>query len=139
MKFQLIIDRQTELIICTEMYNGKAHDLTIFRETTKVNPLILVIGDSGYRGMQKIHPNCKLPIRHKADIDKLPEHQKLTRKSTNKQIASIRMKIEHVIGRIKRFKIVAEKYRNRLKRLLLRFNLICSIVNFELLRTSFGL
>ena len=103
----------------------------MFKETTKVNPLILVIGDSGYRGLQKIHPNCKLPIRHKADIDKLSEEQKLTRKSTNKQIASIRMKIEHVIGRIKRFKIVAERYRNSLKRLLLRFNLICGSVNFE--------
>ena len=85
--------------------------------------------------MQKIHPNCKLPIRHKADIDKLTEQQKLTRKSTNKKIASIRMKIEHIIGRIKKFKIVAEKYRNRLKRLLLRFNLICGILNFELLNS----
>lgn len=131
MKFQIIIDRKTELIICTELFNGKAHDLTIFKQTTKVNPLILVIADSGYRGMQEVHPNCMLPIRHKADINKLTEQQKLTRKARNKQIAGIRMKIEHVIGRIKVFKIVAEKYRNRLKRLLLRFNLICAIVNFE--------
>jgi len=130
-KFQLIIDRCKELIICTELFNGKAHDLTMFKQTTKVKSSILIIGDSGYRGMQKIHPNCKLPIRHKADIDKLSDDQKLTRKSTNKLISGIRMKIEHVIGRIKRFRIVAEKYRNRLKRLLLRFNLICGIVNFE--------
>jgi len=130
-KLQLIIDRQTELIICTELFNGKAHDLTIFKQTTRVNPEILIIGDSGYRGMQKVHPNTLMPIRHKADIDKLTEQQKLTRKATNKSIASIRMKIEHIVGRIKRFKIVAERYRNRLKRLLLRFNLICGIVNFE--------
>ncbi|MDR0936392.1 MAG: IS5/IS1182 family transposase, partial [Oscillospiraceae bacterium] len=45
--------------------------------------------------------------------------------------SSIRMKIEHIIGRIKVFKIVAEKYRNHRKRLHLRFNLICGIVNFE--------
>ena len=131
MKFQLIIDRQTELIVCTELFNGKAHDLTIFKQTTKVSPSILIIGDSGYRGMQKVHRNSMLPVRHKADIDKLTEQQKLTRKATNKKIAGVRMKIEHIIGRIKRFKIVAEKYRNRLRRLLLRFNLACGIVNFE--------
>jgi len=53
--------------------------------------------------MQKIHPNSLLPIRHKEDIDKLSEEQKATRKETNKAISSIRMKIEHIIGRIKRF------------------------------------
>ena len=133
-KTQLIIDRQTELIICIELYNGKAHDLTMFKQTTKVDSSICIIGDRGYRGyrgLQRIHPNTLLPIRHKADIDKLTEEQKLTRKATNKTIASIRMKIEHIIGRVKKFKIVAERYRNRLKRLLLRFNLICGIVNYE--------
>jgi len=130
-KFQVVIDRKTELIICTELFNGKAHDGTIFKKTTPVNPGILVLGDSGYRGIQKIHANTQLPIRHKEDISKLSEEQQAIRKATNKAISSIRMKIEHVIGRVKNFKIVAERYRNRLKRLLLRFNLICAIVNYE--------
>jgi hypothetical protein len=126
-----VIDRKTELVICTELFNGKAHDGTIFKKTTPVNPGILVLGDSGYRGIQKVHANTQLPIRHKEDIAKLSEEQRATRKATNKKISSIRMKIEHVIGRVKNFKIVAEKYRNQRKRLLLRFNLICGIVNFE--------
>jgi len=130
-KFQVIIDRKTEVIICTEIFNGKAHDNTIFKTTTRVNSEILVLGDSGYRGMQKYHSKCLLPIRHKADIEKLSDEKKASRKADNKKIASQRMKIEHVIGRVKNFKIVAEKYRNRLKRLGLRFNLICGIVNFE--------
>ena len=132
MKFQVVINRKTEKIICTEMYNGKAHDGTIFKKTTAVNPSVLVLGDSGYRGIQKVHANTLLPIRHKEDIAKLSEEEKAIRKVRNKMISSIRMKIEHIIGRIKRFKIIAEKYRNRLKRLLLRFNLICGIVNFEI-------
>jgi hypothetical protein len=39
---------------------------------------------------------------------------------------------EHVIGKIKRFKIVADKYRNRRKRFGLRFNLIAGVYNLEL-------
>jgi hypothetical protein len=119
------------MIICTELYNGKAHDGAIFRRTTRVNPEILILADSGYRGMHRYHAKVMIPIRHKSDIEKLSEDQKLKRKANNKAIASQRMKIEHVIGRVKRFRIVAEKYRNRLRRLLLRFNLICGIVNFE--------
>ncbi|KJV72993.1 IS5 family transposase ISOt6 [Orientia tsutsugamushi] len=39
---------------------------------------------------------------------------------------------ENVIGILKRFKIIADKYRNRRKRFGLRFNLISGIYNFEL-------
>ena len=131
MKFQVVMDRGTEQIICTELFNGRAHDGTIFKTTTPVNPSILVLCDSGYRGIQKVHANTALPIRHKEDIAGLSEERKAARKATNKGVSGRRMKIEHVIGRIKNFKIVAYRYRNRLKRLLLRFNLICGVVNFE--------
>ncbi len=39
---------------------------------------------------------------------------------------------ENVIGVVKRFRIIAEKYRNRRKHFNLRFNLIAGIYNFEL-------
>jgi hypothetical protein len=39
---------------------------------------------------------------------------------------------ENVIGRLKRFKILSDKYRNRRKRFGLRFNLIAGIYNFEI-------
>jgi len=133
MKFQLIIDRHTEQIISIEMAKGKAHDLTIFKETTMtyIHPSILIVCDSGYRGLQKLHSRILLPIRHKADIAKLTKSRQLTRKARNKKIARIRMKIEHVIGQVKVFRIVSEQYRNARKRLHLRFSLICGIVNYE--------
>jgi len=66
------------------------------------------------------------------DISKLSDAEKAVRKARHKEISSIRMNIEqHIIGRVKNFKIVTEKYRNKLKRLLQRFNLICGIVNYE--------
>lgn len=53
-------------------------------------------------------------------------------KVRNKMLSSERVLNEHVIGKIKRFKIVSDKYRNRRKRFGLRFNLIAGIYNFEL-------
>lgn len=100
----------------------------MFKATTHVNAKTLILADSGYRGMHKVHANCKYPLRHKEDKARMPDSE---RHEYNRAISSLRMKIEHVIGRIKRFKIVAERYRNKLKRFCLRFNLICAIVNFE--------
>jgi len=49
----------------------------------------------------------------------------------NHRVSSERVLNEHVIGLIKRFKIVSDRYRNRRKRFNLRFNLICGICNYE--------
>ncbi len=43
---------------------------------------------------------------------------------------------KNIIGMLKRFKIIADKYRDRRKRYGLRFNLISGIYNFDML-TSF--
>lgn len=53
-------------------------------------------------------------------------------KVRNREISKERVLNENVIGKIKRFKIVADKYRNRRKRFRLRFGLISGIYNFEL-------
>ena len=39
---------------------------------------------------------------------------------------------ENVIGKLKRFKILSDRYRNRRKRFGLRFNLIAGLYNHEL-------
>jgi hypothetical protein len=39
---------------------------------------------------------------------------------------------ENVMGMLKRFKILAERYRNRRKRFCLKYNLIAGIYNWEL-------
>lgn len=53
-------------------------------------------------------------------------------KKHNNTLASLRVLNENVIGLVKRFKIIADKYRNRRKRFGLRFNLIAGLHNFEL-------
>jgi len=129
MKIQVVVDKKTERIICTEFFNGKAHDGTIFKTTLSVLEKILVLADSGYRGIQKVHANSKFPLRHKEDKKQMPDKERL---AYNKSIASPRMKIEHIIGRTKRFAIARERYRNKRKRFGLRYNLICGIVNYEI-------
>ena len=82
--------------------------------------------DSGYQGIAEIHKNSETP-------KKKPKCGELTgeEKSENRRISRERILIENVNSKIKVFKIMANKYRNRRKRHGLRANLICGIINFE--------
>ena len=128
MKTQIAVNKLTAEIICICTERGKTHDFRIFKESkTHINPKALVIVDSGYQGIQKIHANTELP-------KKRSKKKPLTNddKKKNREISSKRVLNENVIGVVKRFRILAEKYRNRRKRFNLRFNLIAGIYNFEL-------
>ena len=83
--------------------------------------------DSGYQGAQHDHAKTSLPIKKKKGQALASEA-----KQVNQQRASERALNEHVIGRLKRFKIISCRYRNRRRRFTLRFNLIAGIHNFEL-------
>jgi hypothetical protein len=50
----------------------------------------------------------------------------------NKVLSKCRVLIENINAKIKVFKIVANKYRNRRKRFGLQMTLICAIINFDL-------
>jgi len=52
-------------------------------------------------------------------------------KQKNRVLARKRIVIEPVFRKLKAFRILSERYRNRRKRFALRFNLIVAIYNFE--------
>ena len=127
MKTQVVVDKKTHKVICVFFANGKRHDFRVFKESrTHVNPETTIETDTGFQGITEIHANSVLPAKKR-------KKQKLTKeqKRYNRQISSERVTNEHAIGFIKRFRIVAERYRNRRKRFGLRFNLICGLCNYD--------
>ncbi len=83
--------------------------------------------DSGYQGVEKLHSNSSLPR-------KKSKNRQLTKKETksNLMLSKNRIFVEHVIGKIKIFRIMAERYRNRRKKHRMRMQIICGIYNFQL-------
>ena len=107
---------------------GKKHDFKLFKESkVRFKTTISIITDTGYQGIKKIHPNSLHP-KKKSKKNPLTSYDKLQ----NRTISSSRALNENVIGLVKRFKIIADRYRNRRKRFSLRFNLIAGIYNYEL-------
>lgn len=82
-------------------------------------PPIECLGDRGYQGLQKRHPQSRTP-------KKKPRGGQLS-------LASQRIVCEHVIGKLKVFKILAERYPNRRRRFGLRMHLLAALYNLDLL------
>ena len=123
----MVVDKATKQVICTSFSNGKRHDFRLFKESkTRIHPDIKALTDTGYQGIQKIHPKSALPKKRTKKNPLTKEDKK-----KNNELSRERALNENVIGMLKRFKIIADQYRNRRKRFGLRFNLIAGIYNFE--------
>ena len=124
----MAVDKKTQKIICTAFSKGKKHDFRLLKESkVGTHPAVRLKADSGYQGLQKIHANTDLPKKQKKKAPLTREDKK-----NNTRLAAERVLNEHAIGRIKRFKIIADRYRNRRKRFGLRINLIAGIYNWEI-------
>lgn len=125
------MDKKTKKVICIAHSNGKRHDFRLYKESrTHIHPEIKIITDTGYQGVQKFHRKSELPKKRSKKNPLTKEDKK-----KNQELASERVINENVIGMLKRFKIISDKYRNRRKRFSLRFNLIAAIYNMELIKT----
>jgi hypothetical protein len=123
-----VVDLKSQKIICTSFANGKRHDFRLFKESKiYIHPEINALTDSGYLGLQKLHAKTQMP-------KKKSKKKPLTKedKKNNKRLSSERVINENIIGLLKRFKIIADRYRNRRKRFALRFNLLAGLYNSEL-------
>lgn len=123
-----MVDKKSQKIICTAFSNGKQHDFRLLKNSNiHLHPSIQALTDNGYQGLQKLHAKTQMPKKRSKKHPLTKED-----KRNNRQLSSDRVLNENVIGRLKRFKIISDRYRNRRKRFGLRFNLIAGIYNLEL-------
>ncbi len=127
-KAQLVADQKTRMILATAFGAGKMHDFRLFKKSrTALGPQTRCLADSGYLGVAKMHENSRTP--HKSSkLHPLTPQQK----AQNRQLSRERFVVEHIIGSLKIFRILSERYHNRRRRFGLRFNLIAAIYNHEL-------
>jgi hypothetical protein len=128
-KTQIIVDAKTLMIIAVFIDVGSTHDFKIFKKSVgaRVVKCIRIQADSGYQGILNIHNNSETP-KKKSKKHPLSKEEK----RNNHRIGSERIFIEHVNSWLKRFRILAERYRNRRKRFGLRVSLLCGLYNHQL-------
>ena len=124
-----MINAKTKEIICVADDKGSVHNFTMYKNTIgfKVIYTIQIKADSGYQGILKFHNNSLTPIKKSKNKPLTDED-----KSFNRTLSSERIFIENINAKIKVFRCLSSRYRNRRSRHLLRMSLICGFINFEL-------
>ena len=124
----MIANQKTTEIVATAFAHGSKHDFQLFKDDqTEIAQHIRILADAGYQGLAELHENCQTPFK-KSKYHPLTQKEK----QRNRALARKRILIEHIFRKLKVFRILSERYRNRRKRFALRFNLIAAIYNLEL-------
>ena len=126
------MEYETGQIVCLAVDKGKTHDFTLLKRSRL--PFVssqLCLADRGYQGFAKRHPGACTPTK-KPRKQPLPKAEK----QHNQALARLRVRVEHVMRRFKRFRIFSGRYRNRRRRFGLRLNLIAGLLNYELAHLS---
>ena len=116
----------------TDPFLGRIHDKKALIDDgvlLHAPPRSKGLGDLGYQRVNDDCPwlNVVTPIKRKPK-QKLSSADKLT----NKTLSSIRVRVEHVIGRLKINKILKDQFRGNLQLADLIFKNICCLYNFRL-------
>ena len=125
---QVLLNQVTKEIICLAHSKGREHDLGIFKESkVRLNKELECLADKGYRGIEKLHSHSCIPKKKNRKAELRAED-----KSQNSVIAQKPIVVAYLHRKLKFFRILLSRYRNRHRRFGLRFNLIAGLYNYEL-------
>jgi len=104
------------------------HDLTLFRYSgVRVHRETALIGDAGDEGIWRDHRHSITPHKESTRNPLTPQERQ-----ENWGLASTRLRVEHVLRRLKIFLVLKDMYRHRRRRFSLRVNRIAARCNHAL-------
>jgi hypothetical protein len=125
-----MVELKSKKILAVAIGRGREHDFRICKSSGQVKVLhaeIELLGDSGFQGILKLHASSRIPFK-RSKRKPLTDEQK----AFNRELASKRVVAEHVIRRLKVFRVLKEVYRHRRRRFGLRIHLLAGLYNADL-------
>lgn len=127
---QITVNLNGEIIHKSSHAPGSHHDYSIYKSKhPTLSDQLLNFYDLGYFGIQKDYPDkiSILPYKRKKGKQLID-----SQKEWNKLHSKIRIKVEHVIAQIKKFRISRDTFRNKLCRYDTVSDIVCGLVNFKI-------
>ena len=125
-KTEIRITRKGRIVHVSRSRRGAMHDFALHKEEPPIPPESRAFVDSGYQVLDKLHQATELP--YKATKTKQLDKEE---KEYNHALSRFLVIVENVIGDIKTFKILSDRYRNKRKRYGIKFHIISGIVNLK--------
>jgi hypothetical protein len=126
LKSEYIVTRKGRIASVSSSQPGSRHDLAIRRAGPNLPRGARAYGDSAYQGYDKEHKATDYPYK-KPKGGQLTEEEK----EYNKGLSRFRVRVEHKIGQVKRFRIVSDSFRNPRRTHFTKASIIAGIVNME--------
>ena len=111
---------------------GRRHDYAIYKKNHPATPKQVVnVFDLGYLGVKKDFPKqlSSLPNRKNRN-QKISEEERCYNKDQSKR----RIVIEHIICRLKKYRILADVFRNRLRKYNKVSDIVSGLVNYRIIK-----
>ena len=126
LKTELIVTEKGRIASVSPSCPGGRHDITVRRDGPRLPKGARVYGDSAYQGYDKEHEGIDHPY-------KKPKGGELTteEKEYNTGLSRFRVRVEHKIGQVKRFRIVSDRFRNPRRTHHTKTSIIAGLVNME--------
>lgn len=137
LKTQITVNTKGKVLAVSKTYPGSIHDYEIFNQdktAKKIPKIIKAYLDRGYQGVKKDFPdlNALTPIKKNRWKRKLTRSEKIY----NTKLAKIRVRVEHIISKLKKYQILAGIFRHGVENYNQDFRNIAALINFRLAYTS---
>jgi hypothetical protein len=128
-KNNVLIDLRPKILLLTPTCEGKKHDKKVADDIGLVLPAgSSLYQDLGFLGYSVLNVTMIQPIKKPRGKELTPEQKEI-----NRQISSVRVRVEHAIGGVKRFRIVKDQVRARKDNFRDRvMETCCGLHNFRL-------
>ena len=131
-KTQFMVNHDGLIFHKTGYKKGRRHDYDIYKESRPLTPKqVANVFDLGYLGIEKDFPDqlSSLPYRKKRNQGGLSKEEKDYNKSHSKR----RIVIEHAICRLKKYGILADVFRNRLRKYNKVSDIVSGLINYRIM------
>jgi DDE superfamily endonuclease len=127
-KVQITINKDGLIVHKTKSANGKKHDKKLFEEDNlKIPKEVIIEGDSGFQGIDELVENeVVLPRKKQKGKERKKEDKRF-----NKKLSKSRILVENVIGKLKQFGLMKERYRNKFEDYDKKIEIIIGLVNLR--------
>ncbi len=131
-KNQIMVNNRGYIIHKAAHEKGRRHDYDFYKKNHPVTPKQVVnVIDLGYLGVEKDFPEqlSALPCKKKRNQLVLPQEEKEYNKIHSKK----RIVVEHTICRLKKFRIMSDIFRNKLRKYNRISDIVTGLVNYRIM------
>ncbi len=129
-KNQITVNNRGYIIHKVGYKKGRKHDYDVYKKNHPVTPKeVVTVADLGYLGVEKDFPEqlSALPFKRKRNQDRL------RKKKYNRIHSKERIVIEHTICRLKKYRIMSDVFRNKLRKHNKVSDIVAGLINHRIL------